>query len=151
MNEKIDGITGTLGDVFGQVGGFLGEAGNRVGEGAVEARQFGSGMWSSITGFVNGIFEGDGLAGEGKDGSDGNGNSSSVPPPPTPERIAAAAALASTLPLFVGSEEKEGSDTDNELMLLTKKLIEIRSILLSIDHSEGLQLPAIVVVGSQSR
>ncbi|KAH8917640.1 hypothetical protein BT69DRAFT_1226545 [Atractiella rhizophila] len=35
-------------------------------------------------------------------------------------------------------------------MLLTRKLIEIRGILLSIDHGEALQLPNIVVIGSQS-
>jgi GTP-binding protein EngB required for normal cell division len=35
-------------------------------------------------------------------------------------------------------------------MLLTRKLIEIRSILLSIGEEAGLTLPSIVVVGSQS-
>ncbi|CAO3594171.1 unnamed protein product [Absidia cylindrospora] len=42
------------------------------------------------------------------------------------------------------------SANDEQLMMLTKKLIEIRSILLSIDHNETLKLPSIVVVGSQS-
>lgn len=35
-------------------------------------------------------------------------------------------------------------------MQLTKKLIEIRQVLLSIDQSDSLKLPSIVVVGSQS-
>ena len=35
-------------------------------------------------------------------------------------------------------------------MHLTKKLIEIRSMLLSIDQSDALKLPSIVVIGSQS-
>lgn len=39
---------------------------------------------------------------------------------------------------------------DEQLMMLTKKLIEIRSILMSIDHNETLRLPSIVVIGSQS-
>lgn len=39
---------------------------------------------------------------------------------------------------------------DSTLLLLTKKLIEIRQVLLSIDQSEALKLPSIVVVGSQS-
>ncbi|KAI8384557.1 P-loop containing nucleoside triphosphate hydrolase protein [Radiomyces spectabilis] len=39
---------------------------------------------------------------------------------------------------------------DEQLMMLTKKLIEIRSILMSIDHNETLKLPSIVVIGSQS-
>ena len=38
----------------------------------------------------------------------------------------------------------------NGLMSLTKKLIEIRSMLLSIDQSDALKLPSIVVIGSQS-
>lgn len=33
---------------------------------------------------------------------------------------------------------------------LTKKLIEIRQVLLSIDQSDSLKLPSIVVIGSQS-
>ncbi|KAI8350351.1 P-loop containing nucleoside triphosphate hydrolase protein [Choanephora cucurbitarum] len=39
---------------------------------------------------------------------------------------------------------------DEQLMTLTKKLIEIRTILMSIDHNETLKLPSIVVIGSQS-
>ncbi|OZJ02442.1 hypothetical protein BZG36_04396 [Bifiguratus adelaidae] len=39
---------------------------------------------------------------------------------------------------------------DEQFMMLTKKLIEIRSILLSIDHNDTLKLPSIVVIGSQS-
>lgn len=42
------------------------------------------------------------------------------------------------------------SAQDEQLMMLTKKLIEIRSILMSIDHNETLRLPSIVVIGSQS-
>lgn len=42
------------------------------------------------------------------------------------------------------------SAQDEQLMMLTKKLIEIRSILMSIDHNETLKLPSIVVIGSQS-
>ncbi|GBE88309.1 Protein msp1, mitochondrial [Sparassis crispa] len=38
----------------------------------------------------------------------------------------------------------------NGLMHLTRKLIEIRTMLLSIDQSDALKLPSIVVIGSQS-
>jgi hypothetical protein len=49
------------------------------------------------------------------------------------------------------SRSKEGVDLrQNGLMHLTKKLIEIRSMLLSIDQSDALKLPSIVVIGSQS-
>lgn len=47
-------------------------------------------------------------------------------------------------------DTKTTSPPDNQLMILTKKLIEIRNILLSIDHNESLKLPSIVVIGSQS-
>lgn len=64
--------------------------------------------------------------------------------------VLAAAALAA--PSYSDSESKT-TDKDapsNELMHLTRKLIEIRSMLLSIDQSDALKLPSIVVIGSQS-
>ncbi|WWC86144.1 uncharacterized protein L201_001017 [Kwoniella dendrophila CBS 6074] len=42
------------------------------------------------------------------------------------------------------------SGDEHQLLQLTRKLIEIRSVLLSVDQSEALQLPSIVVIGSQS-
>ncbi|WVF70826.1 hypothetical protein IAT40_005620 [Kwoniella sp. CBS 6097] len=39
---------------------------------------------------------------------------------------------------------------EHQLLQLTRKLIEIRSVLLSVDQSEALKLPSIVVIGSQS-
>lgn len=63
---------------------------------------------------------------------------------PFKKPLAAAAAAASAM-LSPTSEDPSG-----DLMLLTKKLIEIRSILMSIDHDDALQLPSIVVIGSQS-
>lgn len=68
----------------------------------------------------------------------GSGNSSG--------QAALALATASTLPIVVDDRD----DAMGDLMGLTRKLIEIRSILLSIDHGETLQLPSIVVIGSQS-
>ncbi len=47
-------------------------------------------------------------------------------------------------------KEGFGGSPDNQLMQLTKKLIEIRSVLLSVDQSDALKLPSIVVIGSQS-
>jgi hypothetical protein len=46
-------------------------------------------------------------------------------------------------------DDKEGTEPQ-ELLQLTKKLIEIRQVLLSIDQSDALKLPSIVVIGSQS-
>lgn len=72
----------------------------------------------------------------------------------SPEENAAIAALvAATLsaPSDSTKADDNGFDTrQNGLMHLTKKLIEIRTMLLSIDQSDSLKLPSIVVVGSQS-
>lgn len=92
---------------------------------------------------------------EGPSGDGGGGDG---------KNAAAAAAAASAAGIFAHDDEEEekpkkkkakrddvsGGRHDEQLMMLTKKLIEIRSILLSIDHNETLQLPSIVVVGSQS-
>lgn len=48
------------------------------------------------------------------------------------------------------SDSFDSDSRQNGLMHLTKKLIEIRSMLLSIDQSDALKLPSIVVIGSQS-
>lgn len=71
----------------------------------------------------------------------------------------AGATLASlTSALFNHDSKDDGDDDSNEtegtepqeLLQLTKKLIEIRQVLLSIDQSDALKLPSIVVIGSQS-
>ncbi|GES75592.1 hypothetical protein RCL_jg9120.t1 [Rhizophagus clarus] len=73
----------------------------------------------------------------------------------------AAAATVGAATLFSTNEQDEDENVknasnksipaqDNQFMLLTKKLIEVRNILMSIDHKEALRLPSIVVIGSQS-
>jgi hypothetical protein len=42
------------------------------------------------------------------------------------------------------------TEQDDDFMMLTKKLIEVRNILKTIDHDDALHLPSIVVIGSQS-
>lgn len=74
----------------------------------------------------------------------------------TPEEAAAVAALvAATMSAPLDSQDEARSNGESggdggNLMHLTKKLIEIRSVLLSIDQSDSLKLPSIVVIGSQS-
>ncbi|KAJ3415745.1 dynamin-like GTPase mgm1 [Chytridiales sp. JEL 0842] len=43
-----------------------------------------------------------------------------------------------------------GTGPDGDLMILTKKLIEVRNLLKTVDNNTNLQLPSIVVIGSQS-
>ncbi|ANB11327.1 dynamin-related GTPase MGM1 [Sugiyamaella lignohabitans] len=79
-------------------------------------------------------------SGGGGGGEEGNG--------------AGAAALAAGVALGVDDETNpDGSmsaGTEDQMMVLTKKMIEIRSILQRVDQSDTLQLPSIVVIGSQS-
>ncbi|MBW0471400.1 hypothetical protein O181_011115 [Austropuccinia psidii MF-1] len=58
----------------------------------------------------------------------------------------AGAAISSTLDNLKQNQE----DSSTGLIHLTRKLIEIRSLLMSIDRDESLILPSIVVIGSQS-
>ena len=92
------------------------------------------------------------FGGDGKGEGDGSGGSQRRPP--NGEEAAAIAALVAAT-TSSPSEPKYQDDTGdtsqlNGLMHLTKKLIEIRSMLLSIDQSDALKLPSIVVIGSQS-
>ena len=159
-------VYGTLDDLKSQAGLLadslgrgLGEAGRSIGEGVDEARDFSTGVWASLRSFVGSLVpdsaESEEYQHSSNNGGGDAGNGNGPPKGPLPDRIAAgaaaAAASASTLPIVLDDNEDTSQDTStNDLMLLTKKLIEIRSILLSIDQSEGLQLPAIVVTGSQS-
>lgn len=61
-----------------------------------------------------------------------------------------AAAIAALVAATMSSPSDSKPNSDNGLMHLTKKLIEIRTMLLSIDQSDALKLPSIVVIGSQS-
>ncbi|KIJ52617.1 hypothetical protein M422DRAFT_223248 [Sphaerobolus stellatus SS14] len=101
--------------------------------------------------FLKDLFSGSG--GEGSRGEKDTGSKDgSNGKKPNPEEAAAMAALvAATLssPADPNHEDGKGPRPD-ELMHLTKKLIEIRSVLLSIDQSDALKLPSIVVIGSQS-
>lgn len=86
--------------------------------------------------------------------SNDNGN------PQRDPNTAAAVAVATALAAAVSVDEKQETTSkvdrktaiqhDEQFMMLTKKLIEIRTILMSIDHNETLRLPSIVVIGSQS-
>ena len=50
----------------------------------------------------------------------------------------------------VVSDPFSSGGDEHQLLQLTRKLIEIRSVLLSVDQSDALKLPSIVVIGSQS-
>lgn len=86
---------------------------------------------SSTSGGDGGSQEG----GSGGQGDDGTG--------------AAAAVLGSAIAVGTDSDNQPGASED-QIMALTKKMIEIRNILKRVDQTDTLQLPSIVVIGSQS-
>ena len=100
--------------------------------------------------FLKDIFAARGGRGEQK--TDEGGESSGGPNNKSPNDVAAIAALvAATMSSPSDSRTDASLDAQrNGLMHLTRKLIEIRSMLLSIDQSDALKLPSIVVIGSQS-
>ncbi|KZF26752.1 protein MGM1, mitochondrial precursor [Xylona heveae TC161] len=88
----------------------------------------------------------------------GEGGSSGPEGSPKQSRAAGAAAVGgATGAAFGYSESSEEDDRsgeqtarDDQMMMLTKKMIEIRNMLQTIGQSDTLTLPSIVVIGSQS-
>jgi dynamin-like GTPase MGM1, mitochondrial len=76
---------------------------------------------------------------------------------PRPSKATAAAVVGASGVAF-GLDKSPEDDTrtggdgarDDQMMLLTKKMIEVRSILQTVGQSDALTLPSIVVIGSQS-
>lgn len=96
------------------------------------------------------FFNGDG-------GSGGSGESGGPGGEPPKQSRAGAAAVAGTGAAFGYSQspeddERSGEESarDDQMMMLTKKMIEIRGMLQLIGQSDTLILPSIVVIGSQS-
>lgn len=87
----------------------------------------------------------------------GDGGSPGGEPPQESRAGAAAAAGAATGTAF-GYDDSDEDDPrpamevaeDDQMMVLTRKMIEIRNILQTVGQSSTLTLPSIVVIGSQS-
>lgn len=64
----------------------------------------------------------------------------------------AALASASAGAFTIVEDDRDGEEAakDDQMMVLTKKMIEIRNILSKVGQSSALTLPSIVVIGSQS-
>ncbi|KAF2838178.1 hypothetical protein M501DRAFT_936274 [Patellaria atrata CBS 101060] len=97
----------------------------------------------------------------GKEESSGNGKGSSGPDGSSNHQqssASAAAAVGGATGAAFGYDKNPEDDPrseekiarDDQMMLLTKKMIEIRSLLQTVGQSETLTLPSIVVIGSQS-
>ena len=92
----------------------------------------------------------------GRSGSHDESESSSNKRRPDGDEAAALAAMMAATSLSASDSKAADPDAltgegrQNGLMHLTRKLIEIRTMLRSIDQSDALKLPSIVVIGSQS-
>jgi dynamin-like GTPase MGM1, mitochondrial len=64
--------------------------------------------------------------------------------------VLVAATMSSPLDATDDTKDLSTGSRPNGLMHLTRKLIEIRRILLGVDQGDSLKLPSIVVIGSQS-
>ncbi|KAK3836238.1 MAG: hypothetical protein J3R72DRAFT_526312 [Linnemannia gamsii] len=89
--------------------------------------------------------------------NNGNNDNNEDPQHNNNREAAAAAAVAAAAALAKSKSDEQESPRpsgipphDGDFMLLTKKLIEVRNVLNSIDHNDTLKLPSIVVIGSQS-
>ncbi|CZS94453.1 hypothetical protein WAI453_008060 [Rhynchosporium graminicola] len=87
-------------------------------------------------------------------GGEGGGGPGGEPPKEARLGIAAAGATAAAYGYDQSSEDDprsgEEAARDDQMMVLTKKMIEIRGILQTVGQSDTLNLPSIVVIGSQS-
>ncbi|THH30985.1 hypothetical protein EUX98_g3229 [Antrodiella citrinella] len=140
--EWINTVQETATDLFDSASDSLKAASSRVSElklPELETPQFLKDLFSST---------GSGKQ-KGEQGGEG-GNGSKHPRPDGEDATTIAALVAATMSSPSDSNKDASVDTPNGLMHLTKKLIEIRSMLLSIDQSDALKLPSIVVIGSQS-
>lgn len=166
---KVDEFRGFMGDKLAVVGQNASEAFDSLATASGQAWAQAQSGWSrfsesasdfykDVEGRVASATSGSGSKGDGNGGSSnsssgtddgargGGGNGGEGP------GVGAAAIAASIL----GQDEEKqqgftpGSSSE-ELMMLTRKLIEVRNILKSIEHdSDDLTLPSLVVIGSQS-
>lgn len=111
---------------------------------------------SDVSSWLDSVFGGTG--GSGADpGGDGGPEGDGKRPKPVEARAGAVGAGAATTAAFALDQDGDDDDRtphnaarDDQMMLLTRKMIEIRSLLQTVGQSEALTLPSIVVVGSQS-
>jgi GTP-binding protein EngB required for normal cell division len=98
------------------------------------------------------------MAKDGSAGSGGGNSGGEGPEEPKKSGAGTAVAGASTAAAFGYGDRDEEKDKDEgekiardeQMMMLTKKMIEIRGLLQTVGQSDSLTLPSIVVIGSQS-
>lgn len=140
-----EAVSGAANGLFEGVGGVWAQ----MGRGWEKTKDDASSV--EMPGWMKDIYEG--RAGQEEGGQGGSGG----PNEPKQSNAGAVGAGAATAGAFAldseGQEDTRSEDAaarDDQMMMLTRKMIEIRSLLQTIGQSESLTLPSIVVVGSQS-
>ncbi|SOV04149.1 probable MGM1 - Mitochondrial GTPase related to dynamin [Ustilago sp. UG-2017a] len=171
-NYKVDEFKGMLGRSYEEMSGRAKDAYAGLSEFGADALDSARDGWEALSekvdgielpklqtpGFLRNFFSGMGSSesdADGVDSSRARGGGGGPDPNGAPTLAGAAAVAASSL---FGDDDDTAESGDGvakgsteELMLLTRKLIEVRNILKKIDHeSDQLSLPSIVVIGSQS-
>ncbi|CDU26377.1 probable MGM1-Mitochondrial GTPase related to dynamin [Sporisorium scitamineum] len=168
-NYKVDEFKDLLGRSYGRLSDRAKEAYSGLSEFGADAFDSARDGWEAFAKQIDGIelpklqtpeFLRNLFAGMNSSDSDSTGqdqsraSGSGGPDPNGAPQLAGAAAVAASS--IFGEDDNDSADgaprgSTEELMLLTRKLIEVRNILKEIDHeSDQLTLPSIVVIGSQS-
>jgi dynamin-like GTPase MGM1, mitochondrial len=121
---------------------------------AAVANQIKDGFHNTVEGLDLPKFQQPGWVKKLKESTEARGEKkSSNTPPDSPKKApvpVAAAVAAGVYALDDDKEDKLSRAKDDQIMLLTRKMIEIRSLLQQIGRNEDFKLPSIVVIGSQS-
>ena len=163
-SSLFSGVTGSLSSAAGTVGGELGELADGLKQGS-------DGFLTGLNEWWGGVKFGSSTTATKEASSQrspapelrqepprNDENNNGKKPDDYDPLAGGAAALAALTSAYLNrepeKEDEQDKDTDSaqpqELLQLTRKLIEIRQVLLSIDQSDALKLPSIVVIGSQS-
>lgn len=100
------------------------------------------------------IMKGEGLAGEGSGSGEGGPNGGPEPPRQSRAGAATVAGASATVYGYGASDNDDRTPEeimrDDNMMFITKKMIEIRNLLQKVGQGSTVTLPSIVVIGSQS-
>ena len=159
-NYKLDEFKGKLSNFFGSASDTASGMYDSLSMRTSSALEGARSSWASFWDRFQSNFE----QAREEEAEQERGDESNRPDPePNHDGMLAAAAAALGATLSGGEHDGEHAEhaedgapkpvpgSSEELMLLTRKLIEVRNILKSVDHdSDQLVLPSIVVIGSQS-
>ncbi|KAK5119029.1 hypothetical protein LTR62_000240 [Meristemomyces frigidus] len=147
FGKATEAATGAASGAYEGAGGIFAQIGN----GWAKTKDDVGGIKVEMPQWMKDIYEGKTSQEDGGSGGSGGPNE---PKQSGSGAVGAGAATAGAFALDADGEEDERSPSeaaqDDQMMLLTRKMIEIRSLLQTIGQSDTLTLPSIVVVGSQS-